>query len=124
MRQLCTRDPELWPQGLLQMACFVGRNAAYVDEDLETAPWRVEDPSAFFEATARGLFDHGQFEYIVAAHLLKTFMAAREEVLAAPEAPWAGDVLAGVKRFLNTPIKRRFALRTARQSLDFVARED
>ena len=124
MRALCTRYPELWPQGLLQMACFVGRNASYVDADLDAAPWRVADRDAFFEATALRLFDHGQFEYIVAAHLVKTFMAAREEVLAAPEAPWAADVLAGVNRFLNTPVKRRFGLRTARQSLDFVARED
>ena len=124
VRELCSRTPELWPQGLLQMACFVGRNAGYVDTSLDTAPWRVEDREAFFDATAGRLFDHGQFEYIVAAHLLKTFMAAREEVLAAPEAPWAGDVLAGVNRFLNTPVKRRFGLRTARQSLDFVARED
>ena len=124
VRALCTRYPELWPQGLLQMACFVGSNASYVDADLDAASWRVADRDAFFEATALRLFDHGQFEYIVAAHLVKTFMAAREEVLAAPEAPWAADVLAGVNRFLNTPVKRRFGLRTARQSLDFVARED
>ena len=124
VRILCTRYPELWPQGLLQMACFTGRNAAYVDKGLDTAPWRVEEPEIFFEATALRLFDHGQFEYIVAAHLLKTFMAARDEVLAAPEAPWTTEVLAGVNRFLNTPVKRRFGLRTARQSLDFVARED
>ncbi len=124
VRHLCTRTPALWPQGLLQMACFAGRNAAYVDKDLDTSPWRVEDPAVFFEATAARLFDHGQFEYIVAAHQLKTFMAAREEVLAAPAAPGCGDVLAGVRRFLETPVKRRFGLRTARQSLDFVARED
>lgn len=27
VRQLCTRYPVLWPQGLLQMACFLGRNS-------------------------------------------------------------------------------------------------
>ncbi len=124
VRQLCTRYPTLWPQGLLQMACFVGRNAAYVDKGLNGGPWQVEDPTAFFDAAAMNLFDHGQFEYIVAAHQLKTFMAAREEVLNAPNAPWVSNVLAGVNRFLNSPIKRRFGLRTARQSLDFVARED
>ncbi len=124
VRRLCGRTPELWPQGLLQIACFIGRNAAYVDKDLDTGPWRVEEPEAFFAATADRLFDHGQFEYIVAAHQIKTFMAAREEALAAPEAPWGGDLLAAVNRLLNTPIKRRFTLRTARQSLDFVARED
>ena len=124
VRRLCTRYPALWPQGLLQMACFIGRNAAYVDKDLDGALWRVEDAEAFFDATAMGLFDHGQFEYIVAAHQLKTFMAAREEVLNAPEAPWVTNVLAGVNRLLKSPIKRRFGLRIAHQSLDFVARED
>jgi len=51
-------------------------------------------------------------------------MAAREEYLRAPEAPWAGDLLSGVNRFLNTPIKRKHALRIALQSLEFVAAED
>lgn len=124
VRNLCTRYPALWPQGLLQLACFVGRNAGYVDKDLDVAEWQVESRDRFFDDTALRLFDHGQFEYIVAAHLLKTFMAARAEVIAMPEAPWVGDILASVNRFLNTPVKRRFSLRTARQSLDFVARED
>jgi nitrite reductase/ring-hydroxylating ferredoxin subunit len=124
VRVLCSRYPALWPQGLLQMACFVGRNASYVDKTLDTSAWRVESRDKYFDDTAMRMFDHGQFEYIVAAHLLKTFMAGRAEVMASPEAPWAGDVLSGVNRFMNTPVKRRFSLRTARQSLDFVARED
>jgi hypothetical protein len=32
--------------------------------------------------------------------------------------------LAGLNRLMNTPIKRKFTLRAARQSLVFVARED
>ena len=124
VRVLCQRQPELWPQGLLQMACFVGRNASYVDPELDVADWRVGEPQAFLDATAARLLDHGVFEYIVACHLLKTFMAARSELLAAPDAPWNDDLLAGINRFLNTPLKRKFTLRTARQSLDFVARED
>ncbi len=124
VRHLCGRTPALWPHGLLQMACFLGRNAAYVDKNLDTRPWQVEDPEAFFEATTNRLLDHGQFEYIVAAHQLKTFMAAREEFLVAPQIPGRSDLLAGANRLLAFPIKRRFGLRTARQSLDFVARED
>jgi len=70
--------------------------------------------------------------------LLKTFMAVREEASvlsgalpgsgAAPGAPDASgaraDLLAGLNRLMNTPIKRKFTLRAARQSLEFVARED
>ena len=123
VRALCGRYPELWPRGLLQMACFVGRNAADVDTEQDLSPWRVEDPEAFFKDSRRRLLDHGQFEYIVVAHLIKTLAAAREEYLHAPTAPWVEDLLAGVNRFINTPIKRRHSLRTARQSIDFVAAE-
>ncbi len=55
----------------------------------------------------------------------RRFMTAvRAEVLAAPGAPAAADLLAGLNRLANTPIKRKFTLRSARQSLEFVARED
>jgi nitrite reductase/ring-hydroxylating ferredoxin subunit len=121
VRRICTRTPELWPQGLLQIACFVGRNNGFVDPDLDAAPWRVEDPKAFFQVAGRRRLDHGQFEYIVACHQLKLMTAARDEWTAAPDAPWVPDLLAAVKRFLETPIKRKHTLRTARQSLDFVA---
>ncbi len=124
VRALCGRYPALWPQGLLQMACFVGRNNGYVDAQQDLVEWEVATPAAFFHESRRGLFDHGQFEYIVSAHLLKLLTAAQEEVMAAPEAPWVPDLLAGVNRFLHTPIKRKHAIRTARQSLDFVALGD
>ena len=132
VRELCTRRPHLWPRGLLQMACFLGRNVAYVDRDLEVADWRAGAEGAeFFEAAAARLLDHGQPEYILSGHLLKTFMAVRaeatelSEVSGVPDASGArADLLAALNRLLNTPIKRKFTLRSARQSLDFVARED
>ncbi len=128
VRGLCERHPRLWPQGLLQIACFLGRNAPYVDRDLDVESWRVGDAEGFLESAAETLLDHGQPEYILSGHLLKTFMAAREEaaVLSAalPGAPAAADLLAGLNRLMNTPVKRKFTLRSARQSLEFVARED
>lgn len=124
VRVLCRRHPALWPQGLLQIACFLGRNAPYVKRELDTSPWRVADPAAFQATVTARLLDHGQFEYIVACHLLKLATAVREEIAATPAAAWQADLLAGLNRLLNTPIKRKFTLRTARQSLDFVARED
>ncbi|MDX1402676.1 MAG: hypothetical protein R3245_12195 [Kiloniellales bacterium] len=123
VRRICTQYPDLWPQGLLQMACFVGRNNAYVDRRQAVDAWRVPDAEEFFKHEGRGLFDHGQFEYIVAGHLVKVLMAAREEVRAAPEAPWVEDLLAAVNRFFHTPIKRKHVLRTMRQSRKFVSLE-
>ncbi len=119
----CQRQPELWPAGLLQMACFVGRNSAYVDGTLDVTPWRVADPSAFLRDEGRALFDHGQFEHIISAHLIKTWAAAGALVQACPQAPWVDDLTASLNRFLHTPSKRRHSRRTARQSLEFVARE-
>lgn len=123
VRILCERHPDLWPQALLQMACFVGRNNGYVDGDQDLSEWQVPDPAVFFEAEGRALFDHGQFEYIVAAHLAKVLGAVRQEVEGNPDASWVGDLTASVNRFFHTPIKRKHVIRTMRQSRKFVALE-
>ena len=123
VRVLCGRYPKLWPQGLLQIGCFVGRNAAYVDRHYHATPWQVDDASAFFETSLRGLFDHAQAEYIVSVHLVKLLSAAREEVTADPEAPWVPAMLAAVNRFLHEPLKRKHTKRTAQQAINFVAAE-
>ena len=117
------RHPEIWPDVLLQLACFTGRNAKYTDADQDVSRWLVDDPLAFLDAASRQLFDHGQFEYIVSVHLVKLVVAAREEILTRPDAPWAGLVAAAVNRFLNSPLKRKHTTRTARQALNFVAAE-
>ncbi|MGF1608487.1 MAG: Rieske (2Fe-2S) protein [Kiloniellales bacterium] len=122
-RALCSKYPELWPQALLQLACFAGRNAAFVDRELDGSEWQVKDPRAFIDGAIARLFDHGQPEYIVSAHLVKLLVAAREEALAAPDAPWVSDLLAGVNRFLHSPLKRKHATRVARQAMSFVALE-
>jgi nitrite reductase/ring-hydroxylating ferredoxin subunit len=122
-RILAERYPNLWPQTLLQMACFVGRNNAYVDEDQDLSEWRVDNRDGFLANAAHEIFDHGQFEYIVACHLVKTLTAAGQELKAAPDAPWADDLTAAVNRFLHTPIKRKHVIRTMRQSRHFVALE-
>lgn len=121
VRQAATEDAALWPASLLQMACFVGRNAKYVDCALDTAAWRSNDPRSFFEARIDRLYDHGVGEFIISAHLVKTMVAAAAEAAAVPEV--APVLAAAVGRWLDTPPKRRHALRTARQMRDFVAEE-
>ncbi|NIA71074.1 Rieske 2Fe-2S domain-containing protein [Pelagibius litoralis] len=123
VRVLCSRHPRLWPQGLLQIACFIGRNAGYVDCALDASPWQVDDSAAFFDRSMRGLFDHAQPEYIVSVHLVKLLTAAREEIAADPAAPWVPPLLAAVNRFLHEPLKRKHTRRTAQQALSFVAAE-
>ena len=123
VRVLCSRYPELWPSGLLQLACFLGRNTGFVDPDLDVEDWAVPDPAAFFDAAFAGLLDHGAPEYIVSCHLVKLLTAVREEVTAAPEAPWVPALVAATRRFLESPLKRKHSLRTAYQAADFTAIE-
>ncbi len=122
VREQCTRFPALWPQGLLQMACFNGRNAGFTEADYkleETAAIEVEDQIGDL---IERVLDHGQNEHIVSVHLLKTVLAVRAEI-SSLEAAEAALLVAAVSRFFNSPIKRRQARRTAYQSLQFVARE-
>ena len=123
VRTVCSHYPELWPQGLLQIGCFLGRNAGFVNADADARPWLVDNIDDFLAEQRRSLFDHGQFEYVVAAHLLKLLQAMQEERTARPNAVWLSAGAAAVNRFLKTPLKRKHALRTARQAITFVSGE-
>jgi nitrite reductase/ring-hydroxylating ferredoxin subunit len=122
-RHLCSDRPDLWPQALLQLALFVGRNAGYVDAKLSTREWEVNDPEGFVAREKTKLYDHGIVEPIVACHRLKVLFALEDELAAAPDAPWVETVCAAVNRYLNTPMKRHHGLRQAAQARDFIARE-
>lgn len=123
VRVICGRYPRLWPQGLLQLACFVGRNSGFVDKTVDEKPWQVRDGGAFLARALKGLIDHSQPEYIVSIHLVKLLTAVKAEVTASPAAPWVPTLLAAVNRFLHEPLRRKNPLRTARQALAFVAAE-
>ena len=124
VRLQCRKFPELWPQGLLQMACFVGRNSGFVDKGISLDDWRANDRRAFERDCLRRLMDHGEPDYIHSAHLVKTFLAAREEVDAGLPEETAAILLAAVARYFAAPLKRKHAKRIAHQALDFVALED
>lgn len=122
VRRQCSRFPDLWPSGLLQMACFNGRNAGFTTVDAEPGSWLNGKPARQMNALIEQVLDHGQGEHIVAVHLLKTALAVREE-MALLEPADADILLAALTRFFASPLKRRQARRTAYQSLQFVARE-
>ena len=128
LRQQCARQPRLWPQGLLQLAMFVGRNSGYLYPSMaaQTAigAWAVTDETAFHERAIATIVDHGIGLPIFAAHLLKTWTAVRDEVAAGLPAPARAAMLAAVNRLLAVHFKQRHALRTAHQALGFVAKED
>lgn len=128
VRDVCTRYPRLWPQGLLQIACFVGRNAGFVDKGVDAARWQVDDGGAFLDTGLAGLLDHDQQEYIVSIHVVKLLSAAKAEIAAASAGPgqapaWVPVLLAALNRFLNEPLRRKHPLRVAHQAMGFVAAE-
>ena len=123
VRKLCETYPELWPNGLLQIGCFLGRNSSFTNADLDVARWMPADPLAEVEEALLGVEDHGRFEYIVSCHLLKLSYAIREELVDRPGQDWHPIAIAALTRFLNEPLKRKHTLRTAHQALDFVAAE-
>jgi hypothetical protein len=124
VRTQCERIAALWPQGLLQMALFAGRNGGYVDQRVLAAD--IEDVETDrFDALARDhVLDHGHGLYIHSAHRLKTWLAAGDEIEAGVPAPVATALRAGVLRYLRAPIKQKHTRRAARVALAFVARED
>ena len=123
VRKQCAKFPELWPPGLLQMACFSGRNAPYAAHEPDGASWRVDDADAFLASAVEGLYDHGSGEFIVSVHLLKTVLAVREELLAEPPAEVGDTLAAGLNRFLNARLKRRQVRRSVYQAMKFVAHD-
>ena len=102
------------------MACFSGRNIGHQDPGVDPDDWTVADPDAFFAQAEARLFDHGQDEYIVSVHLLKTTRAVRN-LVASQEAGRSGEVaLAALNRLLHSPLRRKMVRRTARQAMRFV----
>jgi hypothetical protein len=122
-RHICEERQDLWPRALLQMALFVGRNRKYVIGEQDVARWRANDRESFLAREMAGLYDHAIPEPIIACHRVKVLCALEDELAAAPDAPWAEQMCAGVNRYLNTPMKRHQGLRTATQAIDFIARE-
>jgi len=122
-RHLCADRPELWPQALLQMALFVGRNRGYVDAKQDASRWRVNDIVGFIETEMSTLYDHAIVEPIIACHRVKMLFALEDELAVASTAPWMPDMASAMNRWLRTPQKRHHGLRIATQARDFVARE-
>jgi nitrite reductase/ring-hydroxylating ferredoxin subunit len=119
--QAARARPQLWPAVLLQLACFIGRNSAYLDPDADIRRYWATDHDAFLETATHRLFDHAQEGFIVSVHFIKTLMAAK--ALAAEMPDRAAILYAAANRFLQAPMKRRHVLRTARQMRAFVAQE-
>jgi len=122
VHDLCRTEPQLWLEGLLQVACFVGRNRRFQDSGIDAGAWRVADGREFLEGVHHVLLDHGLRDPIFSAHLVKTSLAIEREIDANGE-PTCTWLLSGLNRFLNSPLKQKHVRRLARQAIDLVARD-
>ena len=119
VRVLCTKYPHLWNQGLLQMACFYGRNTPYLDDNVSFDDWKVDSPEEFFVEITSRLYNHGMASPIVSAHLIKTAMATREEFHETGEK----YLLAAFNRFLQSPLKMAHIRRNVYQAINLVRKD-
>jgi hypothetical protein len=121
-RRICARYPQFWRPALLQMVCFLGRNSHYLDLELDSTPWRVENADAFFADAHERLLDHGINQPIFPVHLLKTTLAVEAELPHATPA-CRGMLLASLNRFLQSSVKMKHARRLSRQAIALVSRD-
>ncbi len=122
VREMCNTYPEYWNAGLLQMACFIGRNRGYLDEAINESEWFVADDDEFFGEAFDRILDHGLRDPIFSAHLLKTTIAVRDECAHASD-DCGKYLLAGLNRFLHSPIKQKHTRRLAHQAIALVKRD-
>ncbi len=121
IRKMCEKYPDLWQAGLLQLACFSGRNQKYLKE-INESEWIVNDEKIFWQETIDKLYDHGIAGPIFSAHLIKTSFAIKEESEVANQS-CKKYLLASLNRFINSPIKAKHVRRTIKQGMELVARD-
>jgi nitrite reductase/ring-hydroxylating ferredoxin subunit len=118
LRELAAEHAEIWPSGLLQMACFVGRNKRF----LLPAPENVGGSESIFARAHDAVLDHGLGEPIFSAHLVKTLLAVEREIShVSPSC--ALHLTYALNRFFSARIKEKHPLRTARQAIALVSNE-
>jgi len=110
----------IWPMGLLQMACFYGRNHPFT-KDIDY-PDTIDNLENWKEDTIEGLFDHGLGEPIHSAHLLKTCTSVFEEAQFLPEEEQR-ILYHSLYRLVNSNIKRKHARRITRQAIALVGKD-
>ena len=121
-RNLCGRHPQLWQQGLMQVACMLGRNRHFLDLELDESDWKVDDVERFFDEVDEKILDHGFREPIFSAHVIKTSVAVREEMESAPRS-CREYLVASLNRLLNANFKQKHTRRFARQANELVSRD-
>jgi len=119
---LCKRYPKLWPMGILQMACFYGRNTFYTDSTIDENYFQIEDHIKFKKNTLNKILDHGIESPIYSAHYLKTSFAIFEEGAKLNQKERT-ILYRPLKRLLDSPLKSKHIRRVARQTIQLISKD-
>lgn len=112
-------SPELWPDVLMQLACFIGRSHGFTDAALAASSPPSVDAAVVFAQLRDELFDHGRERFIGSVHLIKTLFAAERLVNEGLAEPWL--LATALERYFHARTKGRHVIRTARQMLAVVS---
>jgi nitrite reductase/ring-hydroxylating ferredoxin subunit len=121
VRRTCTKYPDLWSRGLVQMASFSGRNSSNVD-DIELEDWKILK-NEFIKKSYNHILDHGLGLPIFSAHILKTTVASLEEVHHFGESEVSDYLLAAMNRFISSPLKQKHIRRITHQGINLVSKD-
>lgn len=119
----CTRYPEFWKKGIVQMASFWGRNIKYTNPKINLDEWRVESVDSFRKHIHEFFYDHGLALPIFSSHIIKTSLAIFEEYDKTDNEELKTYLLASLNRFSRSPIKAKHVLRTIKQGFQLVFRD-
>ena len=117
--QVSREMPDLWPDVLLQLACFIGRSHGFTAASVDLDSVSRSDAPTIFAGLRAELFDHGRERFIMSVHLVKTLFAA--ERLVHREFAEAPLLARALERYFHSPAKGRHVIRTARQMLAVAA---
>lgn len=122
VRVLCSKYPDFWGSGLLQMACFYGRNTFFTNQNIDKLLFEVKEPETFEHNVLEKILDHGMPLPIYSAHLLKTSMAIFEEGSFLNDKDKC-ELYSSLNRFLSSPLKAKHVRRLAKQAINLVAKD-
>lgn len=122
VHHFASKYPKYWASGLLQLACFYGRNSPYIDPKLSIGTEPIINLDEWKSKIIDGIFDHGIAEPIHSAHVLKTSISIFEEARKLSNAD-KQLLYQALKRLLNSPLKRKHARRIACQAIALVGKD-
>ncbi len=122
VRALCSKYPEYWGRGLLQMSCFYGRNTFFTSPEIDPSQFEIKETKTFERDVLDKILDHGMALPIYSAHLLKTSKAIFEEGAFLNQVEKC-ELYSSLNRFLSSPLKAKHVRRMAKQAINLVAKD-